>query len=433
MRTNVNAQTLQFVGLFVLASFAVLAPLRFADATPDDVVARFLRLDQRQSAVILSRNGEIRPLPILPTSAPSTRLVSTIPTAQSVSSTASSRPPTPPGRLEARTAAWFVSSNGNNLAYVPTAFVAKPMEEATRSGEHHDLAWQYKHRFDTPQPQELQIPGKLVRTQVSSPFDIASGAFHGVRSKNGWSALRVRVAIPCGASRFQTALGLNLVTGKPGQVDQETGYINIGGWGSGPYGTSVDAGLQKASAQAEHDAYAMYWKYDRNRPYTSKIRFPCGGPDVAMALYPISDTRLVFSVSGLTDGGERATLTVIQETRPSDGWVPGGGTSTDGIILKRIVEIAQPYAWRSDHPARFRSGTYFGITSPTDPTPRVVWRSCEVGRVESSGIEPLYRPWTEKETWDPRSSGIYTDWPVTAIVRRPSEYCDDVGIYLSGS
>src|SRR6202453_2484845 len=111
-------------------------------------------------------------------------------------------------------------------------------------------AWMYAHSFDTPGPsvaEDVRIPGIPVRSQVASPFDIRSGAFHGVRAVNGYSAVRVSVSIPCGARHFVTGPGYDEVTGAPGIVDQETGYIYLRGGGAGPQGVSVDAGLQKSS------------------------------------------------------------------------------------------------------------------------------------------------------------------------------------------
>ncbi len=163
--------------------------------------------------------------------------------------------------------------------FVPTQAGPKPLPVAKARAAGRDLAWLYAHRFDTSNEGRL-TPGVPVRSQVASPFDIDSGAFHGVRAVNGYSAVRASVSIPCGARHFVTGPGYNEVTGAPGIVDQETGYIYIGGWGAGPHGVSVDAGLQKSSAQSEHDDYAFYWKYASNKPVTSEERFPCGGPDV---------------------------------------------------------------------------------------------------------------------------------------------------------
>jgi hypothetical protein len=316
--------------------------------------------------------------------------------------------------------------------YVPTAAVAKPQPRVRASAPAHDLAWLYAHRFDE-RPADASVPGIPVRSQVSSPFDVGSGAFHGVRALNGWSAVRVAVSIPCGARHFVTGPGYNAATHRRGIVDQETGYIYIGGWGAGPRGVSVDAGLQKSSAQAEHDDYAFYWKYATNKPLTSQDRFRCGGPDVVLELYPVSATLLVFSATGVTADGKRTTLTAVQHTRPSDGWAPGGGSSADGVILKRIVAIAQPAAWRrgSAGPAdRFASGSYFGVLGPNDPRPRIVWRDCEIGRVVPPEIAPRYRPWTAGQTWADAVPGTYTDWPPYGVRRAPGGACDAAGISL---
>jgi hypothetical protein len=244
----------------------------------------------------------------------------------------------------------------------------------------------------------------------------------------------VRVSIPCGASHFATGYGYNEVTRSNGIVDQETGFVYIGGWGAGPRGVAVDAGLQKASAQAEDDDYAFYFKYANNHPITYPIRFPCGGPDPILELYPISNSLLLFSITGVTDQHRRMTLTIIQQTREEDGWTPSGGSSSDGIILKRIVAIAQPASWRSFfgllHRDRFLNGSYFGVNNATDRTPRIKWQSCEIGRVAQRAIEPQYREWSNRETWYPATSGIYLDWPPADVFRSTNGLCDAIGISL---
>jgi hypothetical protein len=314
--------------------------------------------------------------------------------------------------------------------FVPTIALPKPRTLAPRTST-RDLAWLYAHRFDES---PAGVPGIPVRSQVASPFDIDSGAFHGVRAANGWSAVRVSVSIPCGVRHFVTGPGFDEATNDDGIVDLETGYVYIGGWGAGPRGVSVDAGLQKSSAQAAHDDYAFYWKFDRNKPITSDERFPCGGPDVVLELYPVSPTQLVFSATGVTDAGERRTLTVVQTTTPQDGWLPDGGSRDDGVILKRIISIAQPWTWhrrsgvgRND---RFTSGSYFGVNGPHDLTPRFVWSRCEVGRVVPPAIVPQYRAWTGTETWTSRVPGVYTDWPPLGVMRRTDGVCDAAGLYL---
>jgi hypothetical protein len=317
--------------------------------------------------------------------------------------------------------------------FVPTQPGPKPAAHAPPTPAPVDLAWLYAHRFDVPQDGR-RVPGVPVRSQVSSPFDIDSGAFHGVRAVNGWSAVRAEVSIPCGVRHFVTGPGVNDATGEAGTVDQETGYVYIGGWGAGPHGVSVDAGLQKSSSQADSDDYAFYWKYATNKPITSEDRFPCGGPDVVLELYPVSDTLLVFSATGVTADGTRRTFTAVQQTRPADGWSPDGGSRGDGVILKRIVAIAQPSTWRrqagKSHAERFVSGSYFGVAGPHDLKPRIVWRDCEIGHVVPPSIVPQYRPWTAAETWVSSVPGSYDDWPPLGVVRRSAGTCDAAGIYL---
>lgn len=391
----------------LLLSWAVPARSEGGDAA----ILKELRPEQRQYVILADRDGTRRVLAYTPL-APAPAIARAAPR---------------PRLVVAR----------SPRAFVPTVPVAKPIAQSTPRAIVRDLAWVYAHRFDTPPPDSIPIPGELVRSQIGSPFDINSGAFHGVRAVNGWSAVRVAVSIPCGARRFSKGPGYNEVTQRDGIVDAETGYINVGGWGAGRNGTPVDAGLQKSSAQAEHDDYALYWKYAQNKPLTSTLRFACGGPDVVMELYPVADHLLVFSATGELAHGRRVTLTVVQRTRPSDGWLPGGGTKDDGIILKRIVAIAQPRAWHRPWSFLFGGnhlddGSYFGVHGPHDPTPRIVFRSCELGRVVPPAIVPQYHAWTGAQTWAP-SPGTYLDWPPSDIIKGLSGACDAVGIYLHGA
>jgi hypothetical protein len=372
-------------------------------AVDDDVrILRELRPMQRENLVIVGRNGSPRTISY------------------------------DPAVHDAQIAALGPLHVASGGAFVPTRAIPKPRAKPAPPSQTIDLAWLYAHRFDVRD--DRRVPGVPVRSQVGSPFDIDSGAFHGVRAVNGWSAVRVAVSIPCGISHFVTGPGFNEVTQSRGIVDQETGYIYVGGWGAGPRGVSVDAGLQKSSAQSENDDYAFYWKFASNKPITSERRFPCGGPDVVLELYPVAESLLVFSVTGVASDGERHTFTAVQRTSPEDGWSPRGGSADDGIILKRIVSIAQPYTWHRrsgvGRPGRFVSGSYFGVSGPHDLTPRIVWRNCEIGRVEPPSIAPAYKPWTSSQTWTSAAPGIYTDWPPLGVLRANGGACDAAGIYL---
>ena len=271
------------------------------------------------------------------------------------------------------------------------------------------------------------------RSQASSPFGTHSGAFHAVRSINGCSAVRATVSIPCGARHFVTGPGFDETTQRPGTVDLETGYIYVGGWGAGPSGAAADAGLQKSPTQAPRDDYAMYWKFANNKPLEATQRFPCGGPAVTLELYPASDGLLVFTATGVDESGTRVRLTIVQKTRPSDGWIPSGGSATNGVILKRVVSIAQPQSWSdpATMPNRFSDGSYFGIANRASPEPLIVWFTCEIGRVTPPSIFPRYEPWTAAQTWHP-PAGTYVDWPPAAVhlVRNVAGECDRAGIYL---
>jgi len=403
---------------------SLLGDAAFAD-TGDGAILKQLRPEQRQYVIIASRDGAPRVISYAP--ATPRRAIAAAP------------PPPKPAKVALRPApAPHIVALRDERPFVPTVTVDKPVAVASPPAEAHDLAWVYAHRFDTPPPDSIRIPGDLVRSQIGSPFDIKSGAFHGVRAVNGWSAVRAQVSIPCGVGHFSTGLGFNEVTRRIGMVDQETGYINIGGWGAGTGGAAADAGLQKSSAQGARDDYAFYWKYARNKPITLGLRFPCGGPDVVLELYPVSDRLLVFSATGRIDRGRRITLTIVQQTRPEDGWIPSGGSRNDGIILKRIVAIAQPSLWRRSLMSllgwnRFGDGSYFGVRGPGDTTPRIVWRDCELGRVVPPAIVPRYHAWTDSDTWTASAPGIYTDWPPADIVKGASGACDAAGIYLRGA
>ena len=263
-------------------------------------------------------------------------------------------------------------------SWVPTSTISKPLPVPPATNDQGDVAYQYAHRFDTPAPDDTSVPGIPVRFQRSTVSDPHSGPFHGVRALNGFSAERVVVSIPCGVRQFVQGPGFNEVTRSRGNIDQETGYIYIGGWGSGPYGVAVDAGLQKSSAQAERDEYSFYFKYNTAAPITSDMRFPCGGPDVVLELYPVANDLLLFSASGVNRAGKRVTLVVVQKTQPGDGWAPSGGSSADGIILKRVVSIAQEdYVQRSP-----RASTAAPISGSTR---RTVPRRASFGRSARSG------------------------------------------------
>jgi hypothetical protein len=124
----------------------------------------------------------------------------------------------------------------------------------------------------------------------------------------------------------------------------------------------------------------------------------------------------------------------VQHTHPDDGWAPEGGSRDDGVILKRIVSIAQPYTWHkrsgTGRADRFVSGSYFGVAGPHDLTPRIVWRHCEIGRVEPPSIVPQYKQWTAAQTWTSQVPGVYTDWPPLGVFRGSEGACDAAGIYL---
>ncbi len=415
----------RLLGAILVVVFAIGAGPSLSNA--DVAVLRELRPPQRSDVFVVARDGSLHVVYGDGVDVPAAPLVAAAPAPRVTVPTIAirARPIVPHAVLAMPGLLAF-----NARVFVPTIALPKPRPRPLRATT-RDLAWLYRHRFDDS---ASGVPGIPVRSQVASPFDIDSGAFHGVRAMNGWSAVRVSVSIPCGVRHFVTGTGFDEATNDTGTIDLETGYVYIGGWGAGPRGVSVDAGLQKSSAQAAHDDYAFYWKFDRNKPITSDERFPCGGPDVVLELYPVSPTQLVFSATGVTDAGEKRTLTVVQTTTPQDGWLPDGGSRDDGIILKRIISIAQPWEWhrrsgigRSD---RFTSGSYFGVNGPHDLTPRFVWSRCDVGRVVPPAIVPTYHPWTADQTWSSRLPGTYTDWPPLGVLRKTDGVCDAAGLYL---
>jgi hypothetical protein len=422
--------------LYAAGVTAFLVTASAVHAAPDEEqLLSLLQPQQRANVTVVSRQGVRRTVADTPPPAISAVALTTPDAMETEASTpgpsSQIAAPTPTPEPRPAPAPAFVAAQERRDTFVPTETVERPEEHPTPQAQTRDLPWLYAHRFETPPPGQYFIPGLPVRSQVGSPFDVRSGAFHGVRSVNGWSALRVAVSIPCGVSRFALGPGHNEASGRDGLVDQETGYIYVGGWGAGSRGTPVDAGLQKSSAQAAFDAYAVYWKYAGNGPVTSIERFRCGGPDVVLQFYPVNDGMLVFSATGEVKRGRKETITVVQETRRDDGWTPSGGSARDGIILKRLVSIAQPSSWRgAGHATRFTNGSYFGVDSATARTPRIVWQDCEIGRVYPPRIVPTYRPWTNALNWYPDASGTYLDWPPFGVVRSVDGVCDAAGITL---
>jgi len=227
--------------------------------------------------------------------------------------------------------------------------------------------------------------GTKSATQVDVPFDVKTGAFYGVRSLNGYSAERASVTVPCKAAAFNV--------GSDGH-DLETGYVYIGGWGAGRGydGTPVDAGLQLSSGQyvSPYGAYSIYWKWGSNKPITLRQRFKCGTQKVALELYPLTDHLLVFTAR-VQNGSQSEAYAIVQETLDTDGWVRSGGTSVDGMILKRMTSIAQPPAWRS------ASSSEEANTDDSRFGP-ILWATPLIGRVDDNGL-PRYDLWTSADNY----------------------------------
>ncbi|HEY5349835.1 MAG TPA: hypothetical protein VIJ64_08885, partial [Candidatus Lustribacter sp.] len=149
--------------LTALLGCAVLAGAGSPPADDDLPILRELRPAQRENLVIVRRNGAVR-------------MVSYDPAVQY------------PQIAE------LAQRGEQPHSYVPTRAGPKPAAHLTATVKRFDLAWLYAHRFDAP-GDDRRVPGVPVRSQVGSPFDIDSGAFHGVRAINGWSAVRVSVSI----------------------------------------------------------------------------------------------------------------------------------------------------------------------------------------------------------------------------------------------
>jgi hypothetical protein len=266
--------------------------------------------------------------------------------------------------------------------------------------------------------------GHPVLSQQEAVFAESTGAFHGIRTLNGWSGIKATVSIPCNVGKF--ALG-------PNGTDVETGYIYTGGWGAGDNGTAVDAGLQKSSLQNDRDDYAMYWKYDGDGPVTidyinKNLRFPCGSDGVDLNLVPLSPTLLVFSASGYVLNHQHVTFTVAQITNAGDGWIPTGGTSDNGIILKRMITIAQnPKTVAQNR----QNDSYFGIFSNGSSAPLIAWSSCFVGKAAAGSAAVSYVPWDPAKTWS--GSGVVVNYPPgSVVVGKPSgSTCDKAAIDLA--
>jgi hypothetical protein len=275
-----------------------------------------------------------------------------------------------------------------------------------------------------------QTPGgRAVAAQWQELFDIRTGALHGNRGLNGLSAQEDIVTLPCNIQHFR----IDPVK----KSDLETGYVYIGGWGAGSRHDviNVDAGLQKSSQQSKlGDTYSVYWKYGTNDPITFDTRFPCGAnAKVEMLFYPVSKTLLRYSATGTLASGKRVTMTFLQHTNPSDGWWPDGGTAKDGVILKRLISIAQPPSWHTTVGRSWKSESYFGVRKD-DETPRVVWLSCRIGTVDSGGSPHLHN-WTRADSYAPPpdlAKTILLDYPPRAETADNASFgqCDAVGIDL---
>jgi len=342
-----------------------------------------------------------------------------------------------------RTCAHRVAANAALSEAAPSEVAVLPVDvPATTPGEKpNDFpAPQQVALGETPSPFERLIQSKDVHSGVpsphgppvasfvTSPFDTRTGVFSALRAANGWSSVRVVVDIPCATSHFVQDPATN--------ADEEVGYIYIGGWGAGPNtsAVAVDAGLQLSSHQAAHEAYSAYFLYDSNEPITFPERFPCGTEPVTLEMYPLTSHLLMFVASGRTQSG-RTAITFLQRTADADGWWPNGGTAKDGIILKRVVSIAQrkDLTSASSPINRLRDGSYFGVSSISATGPGIRFLTCQIGRVDPSTRAPGYITWTRDSaaTWHPKTGNTFQDFPTSAVSHIGDGGCDHVFIRLA--
>ena len=327
-----------------------------------------------------------------------------------------------------------VVSRNNAVLYAaekgPEFTSGKPVQPGSRrwmvSAEIHEVVTipaqppkpQSLTRQPTPAGSAFNTEAPPGLAQLDAPFAYDTGALHAVRSINGYSALHLNISIPCGTGHFQSAHG----------SDTETGFVYVGGWGSGDSGTPVDAGLQKSSSQKiGPEDYAAYWKYDNNPPITAWPRFDCGARDITIEFYPLANDLLYFSARGHVEGGATITVALVQVTLPSEGWRRDGGSSSNGAILKRMITIAQPPSRAATMPhfgqsltgdvlfryvqqlPRLRNGSYFGLVHGSG-APALHWSDCRIGRVGANGL-PQFVTWSRKQIFNAGATNGFYDLP----------------------
>jgi len=168
--------------------------------------------------------------------------------------------------------------------------------------------------------------------------------------------------------------------------------VYVGGFGGGDDGTAVDAGFQESSVHdgSKRDNYALIFKYQgQSGEQGWSNRFVCD-QEVTYSFETISPNQLLLTASGFTWVNNNRVMEpnahVSEQPALRDGWSPSGGILGSlefGIVVKRMVSIAQPKSWTSDAHYRntwYKDGSYFGHSSGST-APLIHWRACEVGRV----------------------------------------------------
>jgi hypothetical protein len=247
---------------------------------------------------------------------------------------------------------------------------------------------------DGARPPELALPATAqTRSPLPPPGFVyaGTGPYYGNYSDPGYSAVTGKVWLPCHAANL-----------RPG----ETGYVYMGGFGWGYAGSAVDAGFQLSSGNhgtfdgSHYDNYALIFKHGTGGEPGWPRRLVCDQL-VTYTFKTLSTTKLIIEAkdvktwsSNTTQAVETATVTITIE--PWENWLPSGGVLGDlfkGVIVKRMVSIAQPQEWsRGAFPNWWRDGSYFGH-SVRSKIPLVKFTDCSAGR--EVGGELVWVPCTQ--------------------------------------
>lgn len=225
----------------------------------------------------------------------------------------------------------------------------------------------------------------LAAGQTPAP-STSNGAFRRVFGKPGYDYAYGTVYLLCDVASFQN----------DGTKDIEGGWAYTGGWGIGAGGYGVDAGFQRSSMVVSPPNYAPFIKL-QGQPfnYGSGIaRLSCG-QDATYEFYSTSPSNLVLYVTGTFVDGTYNTVPIMQGG--ANGWGPDGGTTTDGVVVKRMTTIAQPEGWSDPNslnynPIWYSDGSQWGLDGSGNPV--VHWAGSQIGYLDSSGSTITYYDWT---------------------------------------